>query len=294
VFLHDLLWQQDAAGFEKRMDAFLTIASKHNIRPMFVLFDSCWDPDPRLGEQHEPRAGIHNSGWVQSPGAKALRDRRTYPRLENYVKGVIGAFGNDPRVLAWDLWNEPENRNGGDYRKHEPKNKVALIAALLPKVFEWARAMNPSQPLTCGLWTGNWATAEGMTKIQRIATDSSDVISFHSYEDAARFETRVVSLQRFHRPLLCTEYMARGAGSTFQGTLPIAKEFHVAAYNWGLVLGKTQTNLPWDSWKTPYIDREPSMWFHDIFLPDGRPYQEKETEFIQRMTGRVAETASPQ
>src|SRR5260370_1015492 len=36
VFLHDLLWQQDAAGFQKRIDRFLTIASRHHIRPMFV------------------------------------------------------------------------------------------------------------------------------------------------------------------------------------------------------------------------------------------------------------------
>src|ERR1700730_804882 len=39
VFLHDLLWQQDAAGFTKRIDTFLSIASKHHIRPIFVLFD---------------------------------------------------------------------------------------------------------------------------------------------------------------------------------------------------------------------------------------------------------------
>ena len=76
VFLHDLVWEQNPAGFQQRIDRFLAIAAKHNIRPMFVLFDSCWDPNPRLGEQREPRAGVHNSGWVQSPGAKALRDRR--------------------------------------------------------------------------------------------------------------------------------------------------------------------------------------------------------------------------
>ncbi len=72
VFLHDLLWQQDPKGFQQRIETFLEIASKHHIKPLFVLFDSCWDPDPRLGKQHEPRPGIHNSGWVQSPGAKAL------------------------------------------------------------------------------------------------------------------------------------------------------------------------------------------------------------------------------
>src|SRR5690242_14462288 len=46
VFLHDLLWKQDPEGFKKRIDTFLTIAQKHHIRPLFVLFDSVWDPKP--------------------------------------------------------------------------------------------------------------------------------------------------------------------------------------------------------------------------------------------------------
>src|ERR1700716_955006 len=85
VFLHDLLWQQDAAGFQKRIDRFLTIASRHHIRPMFVLLDSCWDPGPQLRPQHPPIPGVHNSGWVQSTGAAALADPSQSPRLKAYV-----------------------------------------------------------------------------------------------------------------------------------------------------------------------------------------------------------------
>src|SRR6266480_7510473 len=72
VFLHDLLWQQDAKGFQKRIDMFLSLCEKHHIKPLFVLFDSVWDPDPQLGKQRAPTPGVHNSGWLQSPGAKAL------------------------------------------------------------------------------------------------------------------------------------------------------------------------------------------------------------------------------
>src|SRR5215469_10959836 len=115
VFLHDLVWQQDAPGFTQRIGTFLTIADKHHIRPIFVLFDSVWDPFPKLGPQHPPIPGIHNSGWVQSPGASALSDPGQEPRLQAYVEGVVGAFANDPRVLAWDVWNEPSNTNGGAY-----------------------------------------------------------------------------------------------------------------------------------------------------------------------------------
>jgi len=281
VFLHDLPWQQDAQGFRRRIDTFLQIANKHHIKPLFVLFDSCWDPDPRLGKQHEPRPGIHNSGWVQSPGAKALQEAVEYPRLEAYVEGVVGAFATDERVLGWDVWNEPDGTNPGSYEKLEPKNKVALVLELLPKVFDWARDAHPRQPLTSGVWKGRWSAPEKLDPVEKIQIERSDIISFHSYDKPGEFEKRIIWLQPYHRPILCTEYMARGNGSTFQGSLPVAKKYHVAAINWGLVAGKTQTYLPWDSWQHPYTDREPAVWFHEIFRNDGTPYQLREVHFIR-------------
>jgi len=287
VFLHDLPWQQDAAGFQKRIDTFLQIAAKHHIKPLFVLFDSCWDPEPHLGKQHAPKPGVHNSGWVQSPGAKALQDPSQYPRLEAYVKGVVGAFAKDDRILGWDVWNEPDNGNGGSYKDLEPKNKNELVVALLPKAFAWARSAHPAQPLTSGVWKDDWSVPEKLGAGAKIQIETSDVISFHSYDKPEVFEKRILSLQQYHRPLICTEYMARGNGSTFQGSLPIAKKYNVGAINWGLVAGKTQTYLPWDSWEHPYTDREPSVWFHEIFRTDGKPYSAEETELIKRLTGRA-------
>jgi len=292
VFLHDLLWQQDPEGFKKRIDEFLKISQKHQIKPMLVLFDSVWDPFPQLGKQRDPKPGVHNSGWLQSPGAKALQDPSQYPRLEAYVKGVVGAFASDERILAWDVWNEPDNTNGSSYGKLEPANKETLVLGLLPKVFEWARAANPRQPLTCGVWRGDWSSAEKLTPMEKVQLEMSDVISFHNYDGPQEFEKRLRWLLRYKRPLLCTEYMARGNGSTFQGTMPIAKKYKVAAYNWGFVAGKTQTNLPWDSWQKPYIGREPAVWFHEIFRPDGTPYREDEVRFIRGMTGKAAKKAT--
>jgi hypothetical protein len=283
VFLHDLVWQQDAQGFQKRIDRFLQIASKHHIRPLFVLFDSCWDPNPHLGKQHEPRPGIHNSGWVQSPGAKALADPSEYPRLEAYVKGVVGAFAKDDRVLGWDLWNEPGNGGGGNYADQEAKNKSELELTLLPRVFEWARSVHPTQPLTSGVWRGDWSSPDKLDAIERIQLTFSDVISFHNYDKPDEFEKRVRWLEQYQRPLICTEYMARTNGSTFQGTLPIAKKYNVGAINWGLVAGKTQTYFPWDSWQHPYTDRQPAQWFHEIFRTDGQPYSPAEAAFIKQI-----------
>jgi hypothetical protein len=280
VFLHDLLWQQDAKGFQSRINQFLAIADKHHIKILFVLFDSCWDPNPKLGKQHAPTPGVHNSGWVQSPGAAALQDPAQVARLEAYVKGIIAAFGKDPRVLGWDVWNEPSNTNGGSYK--DPANKKDLVLALLPKVFAWCREANATQPLTSGVWEADdWSSLEKMSPTEKIQLELSDVISFHNYDDPASFEKHVQWLLPYNRPILCTEYMARGHGSTFEGTLPIAKKYHVAAYNWGFAAGKTQTYLPWDSWQHPYTDRQPEVWFHEIFRTDGQPYSQKEVDFIR-------------
>ena len=285
VFLHDLPWQQDPAGFRQRIDTFLQIAEKHKIKPMFVLFDSCWDPFPKLGKQRAPKPGVHNSGWMQSPGAAALKDPKQVARLEAYVKGVVGAFANDKRILAWDIWNEPDNTNDSSYSKSEPANKVALVLAMLPKAFAWARAAHPAQPLTSGVWRGDWSSAAKWSPMDKVQLELSDVISFHNYDDAAEFEKRIQWLLPLHRPILCTEYMARGNKSTFEGSLPVAKKHKVAAFNWGLVAGKTQTFLPWDSWKKPYTDREPAIWFHEVFRTDGKPYRANEIDLIRRLTG---------
>jgi hypothetical protein len=286
IFLHDLLWQQDPQGFKQRMDTFLTIAQKHHIRPVFVLFDSCWDPNPRLGPQHPPIPGVHNSGWVQSPGAKALEDSSQYPRLKAYVQGVVGAFAKDDRILAWDVWNEPDNGNNSSYAKYDPKDKTELVLNLLPQVFAWAREEHPTQPLTSGIWQGDWSSLNTMSPMSRLQIENSDVISFHNYGWPEEFEHRVELLEQFHRPLICTESMARGAGSLFDTILPIAQKHHVAAINWGLVAGKTQTYLPWDSWTRPYVLEQPPVWFHEVFHTDGTPYRAYETNLIRTLTSQ--------
>jgi hypothetical protein len=284
VFLQDQLWQQDHAGFTKRLDTFLAIAARHHIRPLLVLFDSCWEANPHLGPQHPPIPGVHNSGWVQSPGANGLTDPAYEPRLQAYVTGVVGAFAKDDRILGWDIWNEPDNT--GPYKAQEPKNKTALVLALLPKAFAWARSAHPTQPLTSGVWNGDWHDSSHESAMTRIQLAESDIITFHNYGWPEKFEARIQELQPLHRPIVCTEYMARGAGSTFDGSLPIAKKYNVGAINWGLVAGKTQTYFPWDSWVHPYTLSEPTLWFHEVFRHDGTPYRQAEVELIHRLTGR--------
>lgn len=286
VFLHDLVWQQNPTAFKQRIDQFLQISSRHHIKPLLVLFDSCWDPNPKLGVQHPPIPGVHNSGWVQSPGAAALKDPAQEARLKAYVEGVIGAFANDPRILGWDVWNEPAGTNDGSYEREELKNKVQFVEALLPKVFSWAREANPSQPLTSGVWDIDFEKGTPFNKVQRTQLENSDVITFHNYSWPEVFEKEVVFLQQFKRPVICTEYMARSAGSTFDTVLPLAKKYHVGAINWGFVAGKTQTYYPWDSWQHPYILDQPTIWFHEVLHTDGTPYREAEVKLIKELTSR--------
>lgn len=278
VFLHDQLWAQDNQGFARRLEQFVAIAASHHIKPLFVFFDSCWDPLPRPGPQPEPRPGVHNSGWVQSPGAEHLDDRGYRPVLHDYITGVLTQFRSDDRILGWDLWNEPDNP-ARPYRSVERADKAQRVAELLPQVFQWARAVDPSQPLTSGVWHGQWANPRRRSAICAIQLDNVDVVTFHCYGNPGVFESRIAELVPLRRPILCTEYLARPLGSTIGGILPIAKRYNIGAFNWGLVAGKTQTYLPWDSWDHPY-PTVPKVWFHDLLYPDGRPYQDSEIRII--------------
>lgn len=293
VFLHHLLWEQDADGLLKRMDQFMAVAKKHGIGVMWVPFDSVWDPHPKLGKQRDPQPGLHNSGWVQSPGIKDLQDKARWGLLEAYVKGIVGRFNKDARVQCWDLFNEPDNTNDSSYGEKgelktelEKSKKHELSLELLNKSFTWAREANPTQPLTSGVWRGDWSSDATLTPMEKAQLDNSDIISFHSYDPTDELKKRVAQLRRYKRPLLCTEFMARPRGSTFDPMLAYFKDEKIGAYNWGFVEGKTNTIYPWDSWQKRYA-AEPPVWFHDIFRTDGKPYREEEVEYIKGVTGKA-------
>ena len=107
----------------------------------------------------------------------------------------------------------------------------------------------------------------------------------------------ISELKEIGRPMICTEYMAREFGTTFEFTLPILKEHNIGAYNWGFVAGKSQTHFGWETIlkikelkdKGEFINEdemipEPGVWFHDIFRKDGSAYDQAEIDFIKRIT----------
>ncbi len=296
VYLHDILWKEEVRDeFLKNFDAFLGICASLGIRCIIVFFDDChWDHVIALGTQHPRIAGVHNSGWLKSPGRRLLHayhdgtislDDRA--RLKNYVQGMLELYGNDRRILLWDIYNEP---------------RIAEAESLLKDAWAWAREINPSQPLT-GCYYGS---GKNYTRIQG---DNSDIISYHCY-DSKQQQEAIDCLRTEYpgRPIICTEYMGR-PDSTFQECLPILTKNNVGAINWGLVNGKSGTVWRWPSqnpikeiltrkdWSMKEIENshgydkpipcgnypEPEIWFHDIFRVDGTPFDQNEITFIKEM-----------
>jgi len=266
VFLHSLAWEQDHEGFLQRVDQFLAIAHRHHIQPLLVFFDDCWNAQPTVGKQPVPRLGIHNSGWMQDPGNPMSRDPRNFPPLQKYVTAVLSRFGHDDRILLWDLYNEPGN-----------SGKDLATMPLLQAVFSWARAVGPDQPVSAGIWNNDFK------ELNEFQLSHSDEITYHCYEPPAEHLKTIHQLRSTGRPLICTEYMARLRNSRFSNILPLLKQEHVGAINWGLVAGKTNTIYAWD---TPIPSgAEPKEWFHDIFRANGQPYRQDEVALIRQLNG---------
>jgi hypothetical protein len=297
VYLHDLAWHQDPARFKERIDQYLAVSDQHGIKTIFVLFDDCWHDDPKLGPQPTPRPGVHNSGWLKGPGTKVLKDKSQWGRLEEYVKDIVSAYGNDDRVVLWDLYNEPRNNFLIDLSLPKVLRNLKIIGnlimhfvtpgltlQLLRKVFIWAREIAPQQPLTAGLY---FLRPFLGAKLNAECLALSDIVSFHSYFNLDETMKVVANLGKSGRPLICTEYMARTEGSTFEAIMPFFKDHKIGAINWGLVAGKTQTIYSWeDHYPT---GEEPPLWFHDILCPDGSPYAGKEKELIQKLCKEESE-----
>lgn len=290
VFLHQLVWEKDREDYLHRIDEFLAISEKHGIKVMLVLFDAVWNPFPKLGKQPEPRANVHNSCWVQCPGYDILNDPDRYDELQSYVEGIVSRFKNDERVVIWDLFNEPDNMNLTSYRDDDYNaHKAELSMVLLKKTINWVRLINPDQPITMAPWQHNWHCSQSISALDDYMFTHSDIISFHNYEDKKSLEQRILSIkERYDRPMLCTEYMARPFGNTFEEILPLFKEHNIGAYNWGLVEGRSQTHCAWDSWNTA-TPVEPELWFHDIFRKNGEPYKMEEVAFLKKFNMQTAE-----
>lgn len=268
VFLSSVVWENEPVVFKKNINRYLDVSSKHGIKTIFVFFDDCWNTESRIGKQPDPKPCIHNSGWVQDPSVSLRKDTtKLFPKLEAYVKDIIGTFKNDKRILMWDLYNEPGN-----------SGHVNTTLPLLRNVFKWARETSPSQPLTSGIYDSSFR------EICTFQATHSDVITYHNYADKKEHKIWMELLQTHNRPMICTEYMSRRSNSTFKEIMPMLKENKVGAINWGFVSGKTNTIFAWDNTDTSRA--EPKLWFHDILRRDHSAFDDSEVKLIKELNRR--------
>ena len=268
VFLNYVVWQDDPAGLKQRFSEFLTIADRHGITVMPILLDDCNFAGrvAAIGPQPAPIPGVHNSQWVSSPPLAMVTDHTAWPSLEQYVKDMIKTFANDRRVVVWDLYNEPGNGPGEQSR------------SLMEAAFAWAREVGARQPLTTGAWT------DFDSPFSRRIMELSDVVSFHGYDPVPGMEAKLKICTSYGRPVLCTEWLVRRDGNTFEMLLPLFRERKIGCWCWGLVAGRTQTYFPWGS---PPQAPEPTQWQHDILRADGTPYRDHEVRCIRVQTGKL-------
>lgn len=275
IFLHHKLWEADRDAFFGKIERFLEIADSHGISSLVTLFTNGGSEERFLGEDVVPVKGIHNSIWAQTPGKSIINDPSMWGVVEEYEKDLLRTFGGDRRIIAWCLYNEPEN---------VPECNTL---PLMRKVFDWAHEVRPSQPLTATIVTNPFTRKVKYYNRFPLITfvcENSDIISYHCYDPTQDHEDFLKMLEPFGRPVFCTEYLARTRGCTFESTLPLLREHKVAAYSFGLVNGATQCHYEWnrveDGQKVPFSE-EPELWFHDIFLPDGTPWDESEVSWLR-------------
>ena len=124
------------------------------------------------------------------------------------------------------MWNEPDNP-APQYASVERSDKLDRVADLLPQVFTWARSVDARQPLTSGVWDGEWADPVSRTTIQNIQLANSDVISFHSYAGPSTFESRIGELTRMVARFCAPSTWPGRRAARFESILPIAKWYNV-------------------------------------------------------------------
>lgn len=263
VILQQAVWQTDPKGFLDRLDQFLDVAAGQGLTVVPVLFDDLnrAGRDPVVGPQEEPVPGRHNARWTPGPGPSAVTDLSRWPALEKYAQDVVGRFKRDKRVLYWDVYNTAGN--DGLWDRSLP---------LMDAAVEWVRAVNPRQPVAVPAWRdlGSPMSARKL--------EISDLLTFHTFENAEVVEAQIRMLQRHRRPLVVSDWLLRQRGSTFEEILPVLAAHGVGWFNRGLVQGRTQM---WIQEEGHRNEEEPNMWQHDVLTPDGDPYNEDEIKLIR-------------
>lgn len=287
MFLPFHIWYHEKKDFMDRLDSFLEELASRGITMMPVLFNDCVgfgrpeDVTPQMTYGWQKYDIGHHGGHRENPFTGECRrvgwclwdEPEWRIPQEEYLAALLGRFGKDERIYAWDLWNEPGNSNRHD-----------MSIPYIRRVFEAARAMDPVQPLTAGVWSypenyGIYEDAD-VEPVQRLSLNESDIITFHQYEGIERVKQVVRQLQKENRPMMNTEWLNRVQDNFIQDNLPLYYEEGIGSYSWGLVAGKSQHFLPWDElWN--HRELPLNRWQHDLFDTFFTAYDEEELELMR-------------
>ena len=286
------IWEHEHDSFMNNLEDLLCRLDKRGITMMPVFFSDCCVPidmykPPHLGKQPEPVKGYFGGSPV-TPFDSTPRvgyipedDRDTWPKVEEFIREIVGKYAKDERILIWDIWNEPGNCN-----------RSTMSLPLMERCFRWAREMDPIQPLCagpCGL--GGKFPYEylmnpyPLAPMEEKAVELSDIMNFHFYGDYAHTVKYIEHLKGYGLPMVCTEWLHRPFRSNIETHLPLFAEENIGSYFFGFVNGKRQYNQPWENIRRmPDIDL--TCWMHDIYYNDGRPYEPRELDVIKKVTGK--------
>ena len=144
VFLHDLLWEQDADGFRQRIDT----VPRHrrpaphpaDVRALRLVLGpvpaaraaaraDAGRPQLRLGAEPRRRGLRTPPSTPRLRGLRAGRRRRLRPTTSASSAGTSGTSPTTPTAAATARWSR--------------RTRSSSSLALLPQVFAWARAASP-------------------------------------------------------------------------------------------------------------------------------------------------------
>jgi hypothetical protein len=283
IILEFVVWDEQHDGFMERFERYISLADKYGISCMVVLANDCMRPKSfeinNIGKQKVDlgyHGGRKNSqhGHQDEMGWHVLDDQMLAPRYFEMVREIVTKYKKDERIIIWNVYNEVGNSRRED---------VSLPN--LKKMFDTVRGIDPCQPLTCEVWSA-WEMYEDIPEAQRYGLENSDILSYHNYGSYLTNIRLIKELKEHGRPILNTEWLARGCGNTVQEMFPLFYLEKIGCYNWGFVAGKNQTYEPWNSiWEgyenDPNFKYDFTKWFHDLYRPNHRPYDPKEIELIK-------------
>jgi endo-1,4-beta-mannosidase len=181
--------------FCENFDTALAIAAGYGLPVMPVLYN-------RWHNWFLDYGGLYIDHFLPESWGGAWAGRRFAERCRTYVEAVVGPHADDPRVMAWDLCNEPFSYN--DMSRAPAQRLFKAEYHWLASQYELCKELGATAPITVG---AHWGTPiEQQEPI-------SDVLSIHPYwtygADKDKYEAHldadIAFARKVGKPLIATE-----------------------------------------------------------------------------------------